>query len=174
MAFAASNSKKSINKKLVAYAAGLLPDADVEVFDMNDFELPLYSQDLEEEFGQPPLVAAFLSKISETDVLIISFAEHNGSFTSAFKNLFDWCTRFNRKVFQEKPLVILATSPGGRGGANVLAEANSILPRFGGNIKASIGVPSFSDNFDNDLGVISNSEINQQLIEAMQLLVSSD
>ena len=45
LAFAASNSKKSINKQLVTYAAGLIDDAQVETLDLNDYELPLFSED---------------------------------------------------------------------------------------------------------------------------------
>ena len=62
VAFAASNSTKSINKKLATYAASLVDDASVEVLDLNDYELPLFSTDKEEELGQPELaqVAALL------------------------------------------------------------------------------------------------------------------
>ena len=41
IAFAGSPSKKSINKKLVTYAAGLFKDATGEVLDLNDYEMPL-------------------------------------------------------------------------------------------------------------------------------------
>ena len=47
--FAASSSRNSINKQLVTYAAGLVEDADVEVLDLNDYELPLFSVDREAE-----------------------------------------------------------------------------------------------------------------------------
>ena len=112
LAFAASSSKKSINKRLVTYAASLLQGADVEVLDLNDFEMPLFSVDKEEELGHPALAKAFLSKIAASDALIISFAEHNGSYSAAYKNLFDWCSRAGAKVFHDKPLVLLATSQG--------------------------------------------------------------
>jgi chromate reductase len=125
LAFAASSSKKSINKRLVTYAASLLEGADVEVLDLNDFEMPLFSVDKEEELGHPALAKAFLSKIAASDALIISFAEHNGSYSAAYKNLFDWCSRAGAKVFHDKPLVLLATSPGARGAASVLAAATT-------------------------------------------------
>ncbi len=62
LAFAASSSKKSINKQLAAYAASLLEGADVEVLDLNDYELPLYSVDKEQELGHPQLAQAFMAK----------------------------------------------------------------------------------------------------------------
>ncbi len=77
--FAASSSRQSINKKLVTYASRLLADAQVEILDLNDFELPLFSVDRENELGQPEPARAFLQKINDCDGIIISFAEHNGA-----------------------------------------------------------------------------------------------
>ncbi|MEM7565538.1 MAG: NAD(P)H-dependent oxidoreductase, partial [Pseudomonadota bacterium] len=53
IAFAASSSIESINKKLVIYAAGLFTDCEVHILDLNDFEMPLFSVDREAELGQP-------------------------------------------------------------------------------------------------------------------------
>ena len=112
IAFAASSSSKSINKKLVTYASTLLTNASVEVIDLNDYELPLFSEDKENEIGKPELAKLFLKKIKDCDALIISFAEHNGTYSVAYKNLFDWCSRINPKVYQGKPMILLSTSPG--------------------------------------------------------------
>ena len=171
IAFAASNSKKSINKQLVSYAASLLDDAEVEVLDLNDYELPLFSVDKEQELGQPALAQDFFAKIGASDALIISFAEHNGSYTAAYKNLFDWCSRINQKIFQNKPVVLLATSPGARGGASVLAAAVNSAPHFNGELKASLSIPSFHQNFDVEKGCLTNQELKTQLIAAINSLV---
>ncbi|GAB6140855.1 NAD(P)H-dependent oxidoreductase [Methylosoma difficile] len=170
LAFAASSSKKSINKQLVTYAASLMEGADVEVLDLNDYELPLYSVDKEQELGHPQLAQAFMAKIAASDAVIISFAEHNGSYSAAYKNLFDWCSRINPKVFQDKPLVLLATSPGPRGAATVLAAAVNSAPYFAGHVKASLAVPSFYENFDVELGVLKDQQLNLQLVDAMNSL----
>jgi NAD(P)H-dependent FMN reductase len=170
LAFAASNSKKSINKQLVTYAASLLEGADVEVLDLNDYEMPLFSVDKEEELGHPALAKAFLAKIAACDALIISFAEHNGTYSVAYKNIFDWCSRAGGKVFQNKPLVLLATSPGARGGASVLAAATNSMPFFAGQVMATLSIPSFFDNFDLEKGVLKNEDLKQQLIEAVACL----
>ena len=170
LAFAASSSKKSINKQLVTYATGLLENAQIEILDLNDYELPLFSQDKEEEIGQPSLAKDFLSKIGESDAVIISFAEHNGSYTAAYKNLFDWSSRINPKVFQNKPMVLFATSPGPGGASSVLAAAESSASYFDGDVKAALSVPSFYENFDLESGSIKNSDINAQLVSAVQSL----
>jgi len=170
IAFGASNSSRSINKKLVTYASGLLDGADVEILDLNDYELPLFSVDREDEMGQPELAQAFLKKITDCDGIIISFAENNGSYSVAYKNLYDWVSRIQPKVYQDQPMVLLSTSPGGRGGQSVLELALIQIPRFGGQVKASVSVPSFGENFDVDAGLITNENIAQQIREAVNSL----
>lgn len=172
LAFAASSSKKSINKRLAAYAAGLVEGGEVEVLDLNEFELPLFSVDREEKLGSPELAQSFFAKIGSCDALIISFAEHNGSYTAAYKNLFDWCSRINQKVFQKKPMVLLATSPGPGGASNVLRVATESAPYFDGEVKASISVPSFHENFDLESGTVTNEEIRVKLQDAVKKLGS--
>lgn len=173
VAFAASSSRQSINKKLVTYASGLLIDAQVEILDLNDYELPLFSVDRENEIGQPPLSQAFLQKINDCDGIIVSFAEHNGAYSAAYKNLYDWVSRTQPKVYQDKPMVLLSTSPGGRGGQSVMELASSQIPRFGGLIKASVSLPSFMDNFDSEAGRISNPELAAQVEAAVSKLFAS-
>jgi NAD(P)H-dependent FMN reductase len=163
IAFGASSSKKSINKNLATYAAQLFENAELEVLDLNDFQMPLFSVDVEEEIGHHAVAQQFLDKIGEADILVVSMAEHNGNYSAAFKNIFDWCTRISAKVFQEKPMLLMATSPGARGGSNVLEIAKKAFPFYGGNIKATFSLPSFNDNFDIDKGAISNLELDNQL-----------
>ena len=170
LAFAASSSRKSINKQLVTYAASLVTGADVEILDLNDYELPLFSQDREDELGQPELAQTFLAKIQACDALMISFAEHNGSYSAAYKNLFDWCSRIDPKVFQNKPMVMLATSPGKRGGTGVLTAATASAPFFKGELKGSLSVPSFHENFES--GKIVNSELADKLQEVVNLYLA--
>ncbi|MBI5430511.1 MAG: NAD(P)H-dependent oxidoreductase [Nitrosomonadales bacterium] len=170
VAFAASNSRKSINKQLVTYAASLVEGAEVEVLDLNDYELPLFSEDREAELGHPELAKAFLSKLAASDAVMISFAEHNGSYSAAYKNLFDWSSRMGKKVFQDKPMVMLATSPGARGGASVLTAATGSAPFFAGHVKASLAIPNFYENFDVERGMLRNEELKAQLTEAVSRL----
>lgn len=173
IAFAASSSSRSINRQLVSYAASLLAGVEVEILDLNDYELPLFSVDREDQLGQPDLAQAFLKKIEYCDGIIISFAEHNGCYSAAYKNIYDWASRIKPKVYQDKPMVLLATSPGGRGGKSVLELALSQVPRFGGQVKASLSVPMFAENFDADSGTISNDEIDVQLKAAVNCLFAA-
>lgn len=163
IAFAGSNSSKSINKKLATYATSLFNNEEVEILDLNDYEMPLFSVDREKTIGQHELAIAFMAKLKTADMLVISLAENNGNYSSAFKNLFDWCSRIEKDVFQKKPTLLMATSPGGRGGKSVLEIAQTNLPRFGVEIKAVFSLPSFNDNFDVENNLISNPELDAQL-----------
>ena len=165
VAFAGSNSKQSVNKKLAVYASELV-DAEVTILDLNDFEMPLYGIDLESEMGLPQNAHKFLEHIKNSDGIVMALAEHNGAYTSVFKNLFDWMSRIDGKLWSDKPMLLMATSPGARGGATVLDIAKGRFPFMGGNIVATYSLPSFYDNFSE--GKISNSELNDELLNAVQ------
>ena len=147
IAFAGSNSKKSINKQLAIYAANKVDNVEVYILDLNDFELPLYGIDYETKHGIPDTAKQFLEILKSSEGIVLSLAEHNGAYSSAFKNLFDWLSRINGKFWNEKPMLLMATSPGGRGGATVLEMAKGRFPYMGGNIIADFSLPSFGQNF---------------------------
>lgn len=163
VAFGGSNSTHSINKHLATYAASLFENAEVEVLDLNDFAMPLFSVDLEKEVGQHELAKAFLAKLASVDVLVVSLAENNNNYSTAFKNLFDWSSRIVKEVFQQKPMLLLATSPGSRGGASVLEIGRNALPRYGADIKATFSLPAFNANFDLEQNKITNAELDKEL-----------
>lgn len=163
LAFAGSTSSTSINKQLVEYTSTLLSNHQVEVLDLNDFEVAIYSTDREEQSGIPSLIQTLSDKIDDADMLLISLAEHNGNFTAAFKNTFDWLSRVpERKAWGEKDMFLMATSPGGRGGQGVLEIASARFPRNGGNVIGSFSLPSFYDNFEAGKG-ITNANLLKEL-----------
>lgn len=175
LAFAGSSSRQSINNQLVRYAADILEvkhNAVVEIIDLNDFEMPIYSADREAAGGIPSQAQDFYDAITRAEAVLVSFAEHNGSYTAAYKNLFDWASRINSKVYQSKPVVVLATSPGPGGASNVLNSALNSAPHFGMDLKGSLSVAKFYDNFDASEGVISNSEIDAELNDTVSALYS--
>jgi chromate reductase len=173
LAFAASNNSKSINKQLATYAASQVKNnkgVEVEILDLNDYEMPLFSQDKEEVLGQPQQAKDFFAKLGQADAIIISFAEYNGSYTAAYKNIFDWTSRIDQKLFQNKPMVLLATSPGPGGAGSVLAAATGSAPYFAGDVKASLSIPSFFDNFDSEKQQLTNPELIDKLQSALASL----
>ena len=161
IAFGASSSKNSINKQLAIYVANLFQNATVEVLDLNNYEMLIYSVDREKENGIPAMAQEFYAKIGSADLIVLSLAEHNGAYSSAFKNILDWASRVSTKTFQQKPMLLLATSPGPRGGSTVLEIAKNRFPFQGADLKGSFSLPSFYENFDVANGII-NEDLKKQ------------
>jgi len=167
IAFAGSNSKNSINKKFATFVANQVKGTEAEVLDLNNFDLPLYGIDYEIEHGIPDNAQLFLDKIKASDGIVLSLAEHNGAYATVFKNIFDWMSRIDGKLWSNKPMLIMATSPGGRGGSTVLEIAKGSFPHMGGNVVANFSLPSFNDNFSN--GKITNEELNEELLKQVTI-----
>ena len=166
-AFAGSNSSTSINKQLVKFVLKSFPDDEVNLIDLNDYLMPVFSVDLEKN-GFPDEAYQFLKNIEESDIIICSLAENNRSYSAAFKNIFDWCSRINVKVFQNKTMFLMTTSPGGYGGGNVMAEASKFFPQFGADIKETFSLPKFYENFDSENGII-----NPELLSDIKLKIQN-
>lgn len=171
IAFAGSNSKNSINKKLAAFAADEVDGVEVEILDLNDYELPLYGIDYEIDHGIPENAQQFLKKIKDSDGIVLSLAEHNGTYATVFKNIFDWMSRIDGKLWSNKPMLLMATSPGERGGATVLEIAKNRFQYMGGNIVAAFSFPSFNDNFSDRK--ITNQELNSELMKKVTIFKKS-
>ena len=72
---------------------------------------------------------------------------------------------FDQSNVRTITMLLLATSPGARGGGTVLDIAVKRMPFQGGLVKGSFSLPSFNENFDTEKGIISNRELNEQLLE---------
>lgn len=153
LVIAGTSHRESINLALANHAASQIEGAAVTALDLNDFEMPIYSEDKEGASGIPDEAGKFLAAIQAADGIILSLAEHNGSYSAAFKNVLDWTSRIEQKLWSEKPMLLMATSPGGRGGANVLGTAEGYLPYLGAKVVATFSLPSFYDNFSREEGI---------------------
>lgn len=170
----ASSSSNSINRKFANYAANSI-SVDKETFelDLRSYEMPIYSEDLHRSSGIPEKALGFKREISNSDALVISLAEHNGSYTAAFKNVYDWISVIEADVWCSKPILLLSTSTGARGGKTVLETAYN---RFSRNYKYEIpffSLPSFNDNFDSVEGIIDvrlNQDFQSILIDFENIL----
>ena len=170
VAFGASSSSNSVNRTFALHAASQIADVEVVALDLNAFEMPIYSQDRENETGIPQLALDFLERISESDGVIVSLAEHNGAYSAAFKNILDWTSRARKKmdVWQNKPMLLMATSPGGRGGATVHGLAKGFFPHIAAIISGEMILPSYYENFDVNKG-ITNPTLQSEFEQALTL-----
>ena len=147
LAFSGSFSKDSINHKLASYAASSISNCEVEVIRLSEFEAPLYTKELETEEGVPETIKNLRTIFDAVDGFIVSVPEYNSSLAAGFKNTMDWLSRMEGKIFQDKPVLLMATSPGGRGGQSVLSHLSSILPFWGAVVFGPFSLPKFNENF---------------------------
>ena len=153
LSFAGSTSSTSINRELVKFVLKSFPESETTLLDLNDYSVPVFSVDLEKD-GFPEKTRHFLGQIAECDAIICSLAEHNRSYTAAFKNIFDWASRIDTKVWQGKKMLLMTASPGGFGGGNVMNTAKTFFPQFGAEIIETFSLPKYYENFDTENGVV--------------------
>lgn len=177
LAFAATNHKNSINKQLVTHATDVLKtdiihDAEIEIIDLNDYEMPIFSPERQEAGGIPELAQKFFDKIGGADAVIISFAEYNFNYTTAYKNVFDWTSRIQMQVFQDKKVMHMSGSVGPGGAAGVLRIANDSTSFFGADLMASFSVGPFGEKFDSEKGVFADPDLAKILRTSLKALVA--
>ncbi|MBO0323517.1 NAD(P)H-dependent oxidoreductase [Muricauda sp. CAU 1633] len=158
---AGSNSQKSINKSLLTYTHSFLENVEIIPIDLNNYVLPIYGVDFEAENGIPTAVKRLNEVFDTADGFIIALAEHNGSYAAVFKNTIDWLSCANMKIWREKPMLLMATSSGARGGATVLQSASTYFPFMGASITDTFSLPSFYENFNS--GEISDEDLKKDL-----------
>ena len=157
--FGASNSYDSINKKFVTSVSKYYKELDdeKEILDLNDYDMPIFSKQHEEKNGIPQKALDFAQKIDWADLILISFAENNGNYNACYKNIIDWISRIpGRKIYQNKAVFLLATSPGARGGQSVLQIATDRMPFDGAEVLETFSLPEFNTKFENGRGITDN------------------
>lgn|SRR5690606_22185165 len=156
LCFAGSNSSRSINHKLVAFAITQIHGQDVELIKLTNYSIPMFSEDLERESGFSADLKMLYNKIREADALVISVNEHNRTVSAFFKNILDWLSRLDRKFLYGKKVLLMSTSRGRRGAASSLEYTKTVLPRFGATVVDSFSIPSYTENFSEETNSISD------------------
>ncbi|WNJ17926.1 NADPH-dependent FMN reductase [Pontibacter sp. G13] len=177
IAFGGSNSKASINQQLATLAADMIKEAEVTIVNLRDYPLPLYGIDHEKEIGIPEEAHRLKALFDAHDGFVISLAEHNSSLAVAFKNAIDWMSRIHMQLFDQKPIVLLSTSPGPGGGRGALAHGEKVLSGYlAGKIVGTMAVPKYYDQVElGEMGrsVISEVETRTGIEQLMKQLESA-
>jgi NAD(P)H-dependent FMN reductase len=128
---------------------------DVEVLDLRDWPLPIFTETLETigDFNDPtysdPAVKRWNQKIKEADAYLVITPEYNHSVPGVLKNAIDnvWVSF----AFRNKPIVAVGYSGGIAGGvraiehlAQIAIEAE-LVP-----IRAAVVIPRVAEAFDDD------------------------
>jgi chromate reductase len=123
--FVGSLSSNSINRTLSKALIRLAPE-DLEFTEIPIRDLPLYSQDYDEDF--PAAGSALKSSIESSDGILFVSPEYNRSIPGALKNAIDWGSRpWGTNSFARKPTGIIGASPGGIGTAVMQSSMRGVL-----------------------------------------------
>lgn len=162
LAFSGSNHSTSINQQLVNYTASLIKEIKVEIINLSQWNIPIYSIDI--EYDQTPTeITQLIELIKNHDGFIISSPEHNGSTPAFFKNIIDWLSRRSKNVFENKPMLLMSASPGRSGGVKNRKHLEHLLPYVVANIAATFSLPSFRHNMQDE--AINGALLEELLIE---------
>jgi chromate reductase, NAD(P)H dehydrogenase (quinone) len=166
LAISASSSSKSINKELLKYTVTYFDTYAVEVIDLIK-NVPIYSQDIEENDGFPEQLITLSNDMKNYDAFILALPEHNGSMTALLKNNLDWLSRIDRNIFNDKQVMLLSTSPGPKGGQYVTTHTSNVIPFLGAKVASTYSLGSFYDTFSKD-GLAKEEE--EKLAKAVEQL----
>jgi NAD(P)H-dependent FMN reductase len=174
LTISASNSNNSINRTLLVLASNKVEGHKVAMLDIRDYPMPFFSLDREESEGHPETAKQVRALFAEYDAFIIASPEHNGGMPAEFKNLIDWVSRLgdiqNPMFASQKPILLLSTSPGPRGGATNIETLTQLMPFWGADVRGSYSLGSFYDYFiDGKLNV----EKEQELTNTVRAFVKS-
>jgi len=156
LAFSGSARKESLNRKLLAVTVQALRDAGavVNVLDLNEFELPLYHGDLEDQRGLPPVAAKLIELITSHRGLLIASPEYNSFPTPLLKNTIDWCTRGEDNPFVGRAAAVVSASPGVFGGVRSNQHVRHLLLHLGCHVvPGTVTLPRAPDAFDDAGGL---------------------
>ncbi len=153
----------SIHKQLAELVTEKLRATEVEVtlLDLSDFPMPLFDADLLHRDGPPDSAHELRAIIGDHHGLVIASPEYNGAMTPLLKNTVDWVSRVDMFTLFGKLIGLMAASPGGGGGAKVLAMTSGWLSSIGANVFAeTFSAPSINEHLvDGDLDEETNARL---------------
>jgi len=128
----------SYNKQLVRLVASQIErnlGVTLDEIDLNEIDLPMFSEDLESG-GCPDSVLELKERMIACDAILFASPEYNGSLSGALKNAIDWASRPRAgeealACFRGKTAGLLAASPGELGGLRGLRHLRQILTQVG-------------------------------------------
>lgn len=164
--FAGSLRKDSFNKKLIRLVHKWL-DAkyDAQILDLQTLNLPVYDGDIETSQGLPEGVKILAEAIAQSDAVIISSPEYNGSISSPLKNTIDWVSRVRpAHPWSKKPILLIGASTGALSAMRGLTHSQAPLLNLGAFLYPNLfGLGQAESAFDsNDELINKNNEARLQ------------
>jgi len=99
--------------------------------------LPFFDQDLEP--APPAEVELLRTAVTAADALVVVTPEYNGTIPGLLGNAVDWLSRpYGAGALRGKPVIAVAASPGGVGGARAVVSLRTVLGNAGAEV---LGTP---------------------------------
>jgi NAD(P)H-dependent FMN reductase/kynurenine formamidase len=158
IAFAGSNSRNSINAKLTKGLLSYFQKAEVNYIDLKDVNVPIYSQDLETDKGIPQEIQTLYRQFEDADGFIVASPEYNGLMPGFFKNIIDWLSRIDQRIFKNKPVLLISTSYGNKGGSSNLTVLEKVMPFWGAKSVHTYSLGNFDENFSSNFNNLTDPD----------------
>ena len=127
-------------------------------------ELPYFDQDL--EAAPPAEVEALRAQVRDADAVVVVTPEYNGTVPGLLGNAVDWLSRpYGAGSLRGKPVVAVAASPGGVGGARAVVSLRTLLGNTGAQV---LGRPITVSEISRLLDAGSPDEVVEQVAEALE------
>ena len=147
----------------VALAGAATAGASVELLDLRELELPMYSPDLEAE--RPAVVGKLIDTCYEADGMLWSSPMYNGSVSGSFKNAIDWLHILGSREppYLHDEVIGLISAAGGTHGLQVVNTMEfSVRSLRGWAVPYVVPVPQATRVFA-DSGAVQDGLVEQQL-----------
>lgn len=145
--------KDAINEHLRRHMSAKLREAGVAVtdLDLNEFEMPIFNQDIEDA-GETPEAAKRLAELFRThDIVLIISPEYNGGITPVIANTIAWISRQKPSPFRHAIFGIGGLSDGKYATIFGLSHLRDSLSKVGALVVPTLlGLGPWPDVFDAD------------------------
>lgn len=169
LAFAASLREDSLNRRLLELEIRIAKKAGAEVktLDLNDFALPLYNQEIQDNDGFPAAADEFKELLEDYDGFILAQPEYNYGTPGFFKNLIDWQSRYRPQPFRGLHGFLSSASPSLVGGNRGLWDTVQPLLLLGVHVYPNLFSLSRANMAFNEAGTLQDAELQARLAEAI-------
>lgn len=130
---------------------------DAELFDMKNYDIPLFTNRRDMISDPHPAVEAFGQKVENADVIVIVTPEYNHSIPGSLKNLLDYLY----PEYEDKPFSYITVTGGGFGGIRALSHLHDITLELNAHPGPNLPVSRVADVFDENSSLLDDAYENK-------------
>ncbi len=179
LVFSGSSRRESVHTRLAVLVASVAEQegAQTTLIRLEDFDIPIYNGDLEEEHGLPGDIKRLKALLSENTGLIITCPEYNGFMTPLLINTINWCTRSEEATpdlsgFADKAVLVASGSPSSLGGIRANTHLKTMLSGIGAIVfPQSLTVPATHQAFDSH-GGLAQASMGERIERTLQNFIA--